>query len=58
MGFERLFEPGKLGSLELGNRIVMLPMGTILAGEWGQVTDEIVHWYGREAKGGARAHHC
>ena len=53
MGFERLFEPGKLGSLELGNRIVMLPMGTILAGEWGQVTDEIVHWYGRRAKGGA-----
>lgn len=31
----------------------MLPMGTILAGEWGQVTGEMVHWYERRAKGGA-----
>ncbi|MCX5824513.1 MAG: hypothetical protein NTY86_13645, partial [Deltaproteobacteria bacterium] len=38
MEFENLFRSGELGSLELKNRIVMLPMGTILCGEWGEVT--------------------
>jgi 2,4-dienoyl-CoA reductase-like NADH-dependent reductase (Old Yellow Enzyme family)/thioredoxin reductase len=53
MKFEYLFKPGRLGTLELKNRIVMLPMGTLLAGEWGQVTEELIHWYARRAKGGA-----
>lgn len=51
--FEHLFQPGNIGPLELKNRIVMLPMGTILAGEWGQVTNESIAWYARRAKGGA-----
>lgn len=53
MQFKRLFEPGYIGRLRLKNRIVMLPMGTAMCGIWGEVTDELVHWYARRAKGGA-----
>ncbi len=53
MDFENLFRPGKLGTLELKNRIVMLPMGTILCGEWGEVTQGLIDWYATRAKGGA-----
>jgi 2,4-dienoyl-CoA reductase-like NADH-dependent reductase (Old Yellow Enzyme family)/thioredoxin reductase len=52
MKFEHLFKPGRIGSLELKNRIVMLPMGTVLCGVWGEVTHEIVDWYATRAKGG------
>ncbi|MFC2066352.1 FAD-dependent oxidoreductase [Chloroflexota bacterium] len=31
--FPKLFEPGRIGTLELGNRIVIAPMNTRLAGE-------------------------
>lgn len=53
MKFEYLFKPGRFGSLELKNRIVMLPMGTVLCGVWGEVTHEIIDWYATRAKGGA-----
>jgi len=53
MKLEHLFKPGRIGQMELKNRIVMLPMGTILAGEWGEVRDEQIYWYARRAKGGA-----
>lgn len=52
MEFENLFRSGELGSLELKNRIVMLPMGTILCGEWGEVTKGLIDWYATRAKGG------
>ncbi len=45
MKFEHLFKPESFGSLELKNRIVMLPMGTVLCGEWGEVTKELIDWY-------------
>ncbi len=53
MEFENLFRPGRLGTLELKNRIVMLPMGTILCGEWGEVTQGLIDWYAIRARGGA-----
>ena len=53
MKFEQLLKPGRLGSLELKNRIVMAPMMTILSSVWGEVTAETVAWYARRAKGGA-----
>lgn len=53
MRFKHLFSPGKIGSLELKNRIVMAPMMTILSSVWGEVTGETIEWYARRAKGGA-----
>ncbi|MFH1953796.1 MAG: FAD-dependent oxidoreductase [Pseudomonadota bacterium] len=52
MRFEHLFRPGKIGALELKNRIVMAPMMTILSSVWGEVTADTIEWYARRAKGG------
>ncbi len=53
MEFKRLFSPGKIGPMELKNRIIFPPICTVFAGEWGQVTDTIIDWYARIARGGA-----
>lgn len=53
MKFEWLFKPGKIGSLELKNRIVMAPMGTLLAEREGIVTDAHIDYYVERAQGGA-----
>ncbi|MDO8491368.1 MAG: FAD-dependent oxidoreductase [Dehalococcoidia bacterium] len=53
MPFSNLFKPGRIGPLELKNRIVMPAMGTGLAGKDGEIGDEIVNWYARRARGGA-----
>ncbi|MBT3367957.1 MAG: FAD-dependent oxidoreductase [Nitrospina sp.] len=50
--FKYLFEPLKINSMELKNRIVMCPMGTNLADESGMPTDHMAAWYGERAKGG------
>src|SRR3546814_6083981 len=47
----KLFEPVRLGSLELENRIVMAPMTRSAAPE-GVPTTEIVDYYGRRAAAG------
>ena len=49
----RLLEPGKIGEMELKNRIVMAPMGTCLGGLHGEVTERLIDWYTERAKGGA-----
>ena len=41
MGYEKLFTKGKIGRLELKNRIVMPAMGTNLASYTGEASDEI-----------------
>jgi 2,4-dienoyl-CoA reductase-like NADH-dependent reductase (Old Yellow Enzyme family)/thioredoxin reductase len=51
--FKRLLEAGKIGGLQLKNRMVMASMGTRLAGVWGDVNDATVAWYARRARGGA-----
>jgi 2,4-dienoyl-CoA reductase-like NADH-dependent reductase (Old Yellow Enzyme family)/thioredoxin reductase len=48
----KLLEPGRIGKLELRNRIVMAPMGTVLGSAHGEVTGRLIHWYAERAKGG------
>ncbi|NLP43134.1 MAG: FAD-dependent oxidoreductase [Peptococcaceae bacterium] len=52
MGYEKLLEPGKIGNMELKNRLVMPAMGTNLAAADGTVSDVIVNYYARRANGG------
>jgi 2,4-dienoyl-CoA reductase-like NADH-dependent reductase (Old Yellow Enzyme family)/thioredoxin reductase len=51
--FEKLFEPIKIGKMELKNRIVMPPMYTKFGTEFGAVTDRMINFYVACAKGGA-----
>ena len=52
MHYEKLFEKGTIGRLELRNRVVMTAMGTML-GDWnGCSTPEQVRFYEERAKGG------
>jgi len=50
--FPKLFEPGRIGSLELKNRLVMPPMATNFALKDGTVTDRQIDYYEERAKGG------
>jgi len=52
MQLVRLFQPGKIGRLELKNRLVMPAMGTTLASPDGQVTSRMIDYYVERAKGG------
>jgi 2,4-dienoyl-CoA reductase-like NADH-dependent reductase (Old Yellow Enzyme family)/thioredoxin reductase len=51
--FPLLFQPGRIGRLELPNRIVMAPLGTNLADVGGAVTRQLIDWYAERARGGA-----
>jgi 2-enoate reductase len=48
-----LFQPGRIGSVEVKNRIVMAPMGTTgpLVGYGGTFSDRVITYYERRAKG-------
>ncbi len=48
----RLFEPVKIGKLELKNRIVMPALNTKLGTEWGAMSDRMIDYYAERAKGG------
>lgn len=50
--FPRLFQPFRLGRLELRNRIVMPPMATKYSSEDGFVTDRLKDYYAARARGG------
>ncbi len=50
--FPKLFEPGRIGSLELKNRLIMPPMATNYATKDGQVTERQIEYYAERAKGG------
>src|SRR6476659_4659440 len=52
MGYEHLFEKGKIGDLTLKNRVVMPGMSTNLAGPNGEITDHQIRYYEERAKGG------
>jgi 2,4-dienoyl-CoA reductase-like NADH-dependent reductase (Old Yellow Enzyme family)/thioredoxin reductase len=47
-----IFEPGKIGRMEVRNRIVMAPMGTHSSDAEGYVTDRMIDYYVERAKGG------
>ena len=51
--FAKLFEPGKMGRVELKNRIIMAPCGTHYSSHYGFVTEQQLAYYGERAKGGA-----
>jgi len=48
----RLFSPGRIGPVELKNRIVMPPMTTRLADAGGFVTDDSIAYYMARVNGG------
>ncbi len=50
--FDRLFQPGRIGTMEVRNRIVMPPMATGYASEDGSVTDRLIAYYEERAKAG------
>lgn len=52
MRLQKLLAPGKIGAMKLKNRFVVPPMGTNLATYNGEVTDEMIAYYRRRAKGG------
>lgn len=51
--FTRLFEPGKIGPMELKNRIIYPPLVTNMVTEEGHITDRQIDYYAERAKGGA-----
>ena len=53
MSYEKLFTPGKIGNLELKNRIVMPAMGCSLAESTGEAGARIIKYYADRARGGA-----
>ncbi len=53
MSFNLLFSPLTVGSLKLGNRIVMAPVRETLASDEGTVTTAFTDYYLRRAQGGA-----
>lgn len=53
MRYDVLFRPGKIGSLQLKNRLIMPAMGTALADLEGKVTERLIKYYQARAKGGA-----
>ena len=52
LSFPKLFEPGRIGEMELRNRMVMPAMGTNLATRDGYVTEQMKDYYEERAKGG------
>lgn len=48
----KLFEPIKIGTMELKNRIVMPPMGTNFSTEDGYATKRLINYHVERAKGG------
>ncbi len=53
MSYEKLKERGKIGSLDIRNRVVLPAMGTSLAASTGEASEEIITYYQERAKGGA-----
>ena len=49
----KLFEPGRIGNIEIKNRLIMAPVTTYSAGFDGGITDRIIDYLVARAKGGA-----
>jgi len=50
--FIKLFEPGKIGRLQLKNRIIMPPMVPRYVNEDGSISERMLNYYGERARGG------
>jgi len=55
MAYDKLMSPGRIGAMELRNRILMTPMGTNLAQPDGHCGERIQAYYEARARGGAAA---
>ncbi len=53
MAHPHLLAPGRIGTLELRNRILMCPMGDNQATDGGYVTDQQIDYFEARARGGA-----
>lgn len=52
MKYDYMLSPGKIGSLEVKNRLLMAPMSVYLANPDGTVSDDLIQFYVERAKGG------
>ena len=52
MAYEKLLSRGKIGSMNLKNRVVMPAMGVSLAQQNGETNEHIIRYYEERAKGG------
>jgi len=50
--FSSLFQPGKIGTLHLNNRLIMPAMATQFADPGGKVTERLLNYYRTRARGG------
>ena len=50
--FHSLFQAGKIGKLELKNRLIMAAMGNALAGSEGAVNEAMLDYYRPRGRGG------
>lgn len=50
--FKKIFEPGKIGNLELKNRLIVPAMFTGYAAEDGNLTERYIRYYEEKARGG------
>jgi len=51
--YKHLLSPGRIGPVELRNRIILSPMGDNFADEGGYVTEQMMSYYEARAAGGA-----
>ena len=50
--YEHIFSPINIGPVELKNRIALAPMNETMSGVNGEVTEQLVAYFGARAKGG------
>ena len=50
--YEHIFSPINIGPVELKNCIALAPMNETMSGVHGEVTDQLISYYGARAKGG------
>ncbi len=50
--FETLFQPGKIGNLEIKNRLIVPPMLSQFASDEGEMTERYIRYYEEKARGG------
>lgn len=50
--FEKIFEKGRIGTMEIRNRLIVPPMLTEYAAEDGSLTERYIRYYEEKAKGG------
>lgn len=50
MKYEKMFQKGRIGKLELKNRIVMPGNGSFTCTSTGEASDEIIRYYEERAK--------